>query len=34
VEKGKAAVTNSFLLDGTGETDKHLNAEPIEIKSE
>lgn len=31
VEKGKAALTNSFLLDGTGEEDKHLDEEPIQI---
>ena len=31
VEKGKAVLTNSFLLDGTGEGDKHLDDERIEI---
>jgi proteasome lid subunit RPN8/RPN11 len=31
VEKGKAVLTNSFLLDGTGEADKHLDDEPIQI---
>lgn len=31
VRKGAAAATNSFLLDGTGEDDKHLLEEPIEL---
>lgn len=31
VQKGKAAATNSFLLDGTGEEDKHLLHETIEL---
>lgn len=30
VEKGRAAVTNSFELAGTGETDKKFVAEPFE----
>ena len=34
VEQGKALLTNSFLLDGTGEEDKHLDAEEIQIASE
>ncbi|MGZ7077021.1 MAG: M67 family metallopeptidase [Candidatus Angelobacter sp.] len=33
VEQGKAAVTNSFLLDGTSEEDKHLDAEEIHFTS-
>jgi proteasome lid subunit RPN8/RPN11 len=33
VEKGKAAVTNSFLLDGAGEQDKRLEAEEIQLGS-
>lgn len=32
VENGKAAVTNSFLLDGTGEEDKLFVDEPIETE--
>ena len=32
VAKGKAAVTNSFLLTGTGEDDKQFIDEPIEIE--
>ena len=32
VAKGKAAVTNSFLLTGTGEEDKQFIDEPIEIE--
>ena len=32
VEKGKAAITNSFLLDGTGEEDKLFVDEPIETE--
>ena len=31
VEEGRAALTNSFLLDGTGEEDKRLEHEKIEI---
>jgi len=31
VEKGKAVTTNSFLLDGTDEHDKHLDKEEIRI---
>ncbi len=31
VVRGKADVTNSFLLRGTGEEDKHFEDEPIEI---
>jgi proteasome lid subunit RPN8/RPN11 len=31
VEKGKAAITNSFELTGSGETDKRLVDEPIEV---
>ncbi len=31
VEKGKAVLTNSFLLTGTGEEDKKFEDEPIEI---
>jgi proteasome lid subunit RPN8/RPN11 len=31
VEKGKAAITNSFELAGSGETDKRLVDEPIEV---
>ncbi len=31
VEKGKAALTNSFLLSGTGEDDKKFEDEPIQI---
>jgi len=31
VAKGKADVTNSFLLDGAGEEDKHLDPEEIEV---
>jgi proteasome lid subunit RPN8/RPN11 len=31
VAAGKANVTNSFLLRGTGEEDKHFEDEPIEI---
>ena len=31
VEDGRAALTHSFLLDGTSEDDKHLDAERIEI---
>jgi len=31
VERGKAALTHSFLLDGTDEHDKHLGAEEIQI---
>jgi len=33
VEQGKAAQTNSFLLDGTGEANKHLDQESIELAS-
>jgi proteasome lid subunit RPN8/RPN11 len=33
VQKGTATQTNSFLLDGTAEEDKHLDDEPIEILS-
>jgi proteasome lid subunit RPN8/RPN11 len=29
---GKAAITNSFLLTGTGEDDKQFNDEPVEIE--
>jgi proteasome lid subunit RPN8/RPN11 len=32
VEKGKAAVTNSFLLTGVGEDDKQFIDEPVEIE--
>ena len=32
VAEGKAAVTNSFLLTGTGEEDKQFIDEPIEIE--
>ncbi len=32
VEKGKAALTNSFLLTGTGEEDKKFEDEAIEIE--
>lgn len=32
VEKGKAVLTNSFLLDGTDEHDKHLDAEEIQVQ--
>lgn len=31
VEKGKAATTNSFLLNGTNEEDKKFEDQPIEI---
>jgi proteasome lid subunit RPN8/RPN11 len=31
VEKGKATTTNSFLLDGTDESDKHLDFEEIQV---
>ena len=31
VAKGTADVTNSFLLRGTGEDDKHFEDEPLEI---
>jgi proteasome lid subunit RPN8/RPN11 len=31
VEKGKAALTNSFLLSGAGEDDKKFEDEPIQI---
>ena len=31
VEKGKAAITNSFLLTGTSEEDKKFEDEPVEI---
>jgi proteasome lid subunit RPN8/RPN11 len=31
VEHGKAAITNSFLLSGTGEDDKKFEDEPIQI---
>ena len=31
VAQGKAAITNSFLLTGTGEEDKRFEDEPIEI---
>ncbi len=31
VAHGSADVTNSFLLHGTSEEDKHFNDEPIEI---
>jgi proteasome lid subunit RPN8/RPN11 len=31
VEKGKAATTNSFLLNGTNEEDKKFQDQPIEI---
>ena len=32
IEGGKAAITNSFLLTGTGEDDKQFIDEPIEIE--
>ncbi len=32
VDQGKAAITNSFLLTGTGEEDKAFRDEPIEIE--
>jgi proteasome lid subunit RPN8/RPN11 len=32
VEKGSAKITNSFLLTGTGEDDKHFIDEPVEIE--
>src|SRR5271154_1948665 len=31
IEQGKAAITNSFLLSGTGEEDKKFDDEPIQI---
>jgi len=31
VEKGKAAVTNSFELTGSDEADKQFAGEPIEV---
>jgi proteasome lid subunit RPN8/RPN11 len=31
VEKGKAAITNSFLLTGTSEEDKKFEDQPVEI---
>ena len=31
VDLGKAAVTNSFVLEGTGEDDKRFRAQPVEI---
>jgi len=31
IEQGKAAITNSFLLTGTGEEDKQFLDEPVEI---
>lgn len=31
VEKGKAAISNSFLLTGTSEEDKKFEDEPVEI---
>ncbi len=31
VEQGRAAVTNSFLLEGTGEEDKRFVDEPIRV---
>jgi proteasome lid subunit RPN8/RPN11 len=31
IEQGKAAITNSFLLRGTGEDDKKFEDEPIQI---
>ncbi|NYF53063.1 Mov34/MPN/PAD-1 family protein [Tunturiibacter gelidoferens] len=31
VEQGKAVLTNSFLLSGTGEDDKNFEDEPIQI---
>jgi proteasome lid subunit RPN8/RPN11 len=34
VEKGKAVLTNSFLLDGTGEEDKYLHAEEIQVEAD
>jgi proteasome lid subunit RPN8/RPN11 len=34
VERGKAAATNSFLLDGTTEEDKHFEQQVIEIEEE
>src|SRR5579863_5047195 len=32
VEKGKAAITNSFLLTGAGEQDKKFEQEEIQVK--
>jgi proteasome lid subunit RPN8/RPN11 len=32
VEKGKAVLTHSFLLDGTDEHDKHLGNEEIQLE--
>jgi proteasome lid subunit RPN8/RPN11 len=32
VKKGKAVATNSFLLDGTDESDKHLDPEEIQVR--
>ena len=32
VENGKAAITNSFLLTGSSEDDKHFVDEPVEIQ--
>lgn len=32
VAEGKADVTNSFLLDGAGEEDKHLDREEIQLQ--
>jgi proteasome lid subunit RPN8/RPN11 len=32
VEKGKAAITNSFLLTGTGEEDKKFEDQAVEIE--
>jgi proteasome lid subunit RPN8/RPN11 len=34
VEKGQAAITNSFELTGSDEADKQLAAEKIEVKTE
>jgi proteasome lid subunit RPN8/RPN11 len=31
VEKGRASATNSFALEGTGEEDKRLTDEPIQV---
>jgi len=32
VEKGKAAITNSFVLTGSDENDKHLVDETVEVR--
>ena len=34
VEKGKAALTNSFLLSGTSEEDKRFLDEPVEVTAD